>query len=149
MDLAYVALGTLIGVYSLPGVVAALPGASLASRLGDRRMVLTSLALMTTGRALMAVSPSYDALLAGRLLSGTGGAMLPVALPKNMLNHVPPATLPSLMGISWLHFRWGWGWPSLCCPCRARGGWQWRLAPWCALSLFSRCLWPFPNLQWP
>ena len=42
MGLAYIALGTLIGAYSLPGMAVALPGSWLIARMGDRRMVLAS-----------------------------------------------------------------------------------------------------------
>ncbi len=98
MGLAYVALGTLIGAYSLPGIAAALPGGWLIARMGDRRMVLASLALMTIGGGLMAIASDYQILLAGRVLSGAGGAMLTVALPKIVFDQVPPERLTSLMG---------------------------------------------------
>jgi predicted MFS family arabinose efflux permease len=98
MGLAYVALGTLIGAYSLPGIAVALPGSWLIARMGDRRMVLTSLALMGIGGGLMAMAQNYPILLAGRVLSGTGAAMLSVAGPKIVFDQVPPERLTSLLG---------------------------------------------------
>ena len=62
MGLAYVALGTLIGAYSLPGIAVALPGSWLIARMGDRRMVLASLALMGIGGGLMAMAQNYPIL---------------------------------------------------------------------------------------
>lgn len=98
MGLAYVALGTLIGAYSLPGIAAALPGGWLIARMGDRRMILVSLALMVIGGGLMAIAQNYPILLAGRVLSGTGAAMLSVVVPKIVFDQVPPERLTSLMG---------------------------------------------------
>jgi predicted MFS family arabinose efflux permease len=98
MGLAYAALGTLIGAYSLPGIVAALPGGWLIARMGDRRMVLVSLALMTIGGGLMAIAPNYPILLAGRTVAGTGAAMLSVVVPKIVFDQVPPERQTTLMG---------------------------------------------------
>jgi predicted MFS family arabinose efflux permease len=98
MGLAYVALGTLIGAYSLPGIAAALPGGWLIARMGDRRMVLASLALMAIGGGLMAIAQNYQILLAGRVLAGTGAAMLSVVIPKIVFDQVPPEKLTILMG---------------------------------------------------
>src|SRR5262249_22310832 len=98
MGLAYVALGTLIGAYSLPGIAAALPGGWLIARMGDRRMVLASLALMVSGGVLMAVAQNYQVLLVGRVLSGTGAALLSVVTPKIVFDQVPPERLTGLMG---------------------------------------------------
>ena len=98
MGLAYVALGTLIGAYSLPGIALALPGSWLIARMGDRRMVLASLALMVIGGGLMAIAQNYQILLAGRVLTGTGAAMLSVVVPKIVFDQVPPERLAGLMG---------------------------------------------------
>jgi predicted MFS family arabinose efflux permease len=98
MGLAYVALGTLIGAYSLPGIAAALPGGWLILRMGDRRMVLVSLASMVIGGGLMAIAQDYQLLLAGRVLSGTGAALLSVVTPKIVFDQVPPERLAGLMG---------------------------------------------------
>ena len=59
-----VAIGTLIGIYFSPGIVVALPGGAIASRMGDKRVVLAGLALMaarrkitgTTGRKPMPIA---------------------------------------------------------------------------------------------
>ena len=68
MGLAYVALGTLIGAYSLPGIAVALPGSWLIARMGDRRMVLASLALMAIGGGLLAIAQNYQVLLTARVV---------------------------------------------------------------------------------
>uniref|UniRef100_UPI001F344479 MFS transporter n=1 Tax=Falsiroseomonas oryziterrae TaxID=2911368 RepID=UPI001F344479 len=82
LGLGYAELGTLIGLYFLPGVAVALPGGALGRRFGDARMVTLGLALMAGGGALAAVAPDGATLAAGRLVSGVGGILLNVLMAK-------------------------------------------------------------------
>ena len=75
-------LGWLIGLFSLPGIVLALPGGFLGDRFGDRRVVLAGLSLMTAGSVLMGVAESLHALAVGRLISAAGAILLNVLLTK-------------------------------------------------------------------
>jgi MFS family permease len=79
--IGYAALGTIIGLYLLPGVAVAIPGGVLAQRFGDKRMVLMALAAMTLGGLMMA-SGDETLLTAGRILSGCGAVVLNVLLTK-------------------------------------------------------------------
>ena len=63
-----IALGLLIGLYMLPGIVIALPGGMLGQRFGAKRVVLVGLALMTIGGALMG-----DTLVVGLAEMGVPG----------------------------------------------------------------------------
>ncbi len=54
LGIEYARLGTLIGLYMLPGIVIALPGGLLGQWFGAKRMVLVGLALMTAGGAMRA-----------------------------------------------------------------------------------------------
>ena len=54
-----VAIGTLIGIYSAPGIIVAIPGGAVANWLGDKKVVLFGLALMVAGSALLAMSTSW------------------------------------------------------------------------------------------
>lgn len=58
-------LGTLIGLYMLPGVAIALPGGVLGRRFGDKTIVLVGLALMASGGAVMGLIPSFTAAAGG------------------------------------------------------------------------------------
>ncbi|WP_158287808.1 MFS transporter [Falsiroseomonas bella] len=82
LGLGYGELGTLIGLYFLPGVLVALPGGALGRRFGDARMVGIGLALMVAGGALAALAPDARVLAIGRLVSGTGGVLLNVLMAK-------------------------------------------------------------------
>ena len=68
-------IGTLIGLYLLPGVVIALPGGAIGRVLGDKRTVLVACSVMFAGNVVMALSDAWTAQMAGRLLSGTGGVI--------------------------------------------------------------------------
>jgi cyanate permease len=81
LGLGFTQLGTLIGLYMLPGIVLALPGGLLARWLGAERMVLSGLALMAVGGALMGVD-SVLLVFAGRVLSGLGAVFVNVLMTK-------------------------------------------------------------------
>ena len=70
LQLTWVQLGSLIGLYMLPGAVFALPGWLLGRRFGDRRLVVVSLALMVAGGLATAGAHGFSVAAAGRLLSG-------------------------------------------------------------------------------
>jgi len=81
LGLGFGQLGTLIGLYMLPGIVIALPGGMLAQRFGAERMVLAGLALMAIGGALMGID-AVGFVFAGRLISGLGAVFVNVLMTK-------------------------------------------------------------------
>jgi MFS family permease len=82
LTLSYAELGTLIGLYLLPGVALALPGGLIGQRIGDRRAVVGSLALMVAGGLLTAWSHGFASAAAGRLVSGGGAVLMNILLVK-------------------------------------------------------------------
>ena len=99
VGLSYAALGTLIGLYLLPGAAVALPGGWLGTRFGDKRVVLVGLALMTAGGALTGIAAAAEALFAGRLVSGIGGVLLNVLLTKMVADWFAGRDTVTAMGI--------------------------------------------------
>jgi MFS family permease len=95
----YAALGTLIGAYSLAGIVVALPSGWLLARFGDRRVLLAGLWLMALGGFGMALAPGFATALAARLLAGTGAALLSIAGAKVVLDRFRGPALVTAMGI--------------------------------------------------
>jgi len=81
LQIDYASLGTLIGLFMLPGVVIALPGGVLGQRLGAKHVVVGGLALMAIGGALSA-SPSFGLVAAGRIVSGAGAILMNVMVTK-------------------------------------------------------------------
>lgn len=82
LGLSYTEIGTLIGAYVLPAVLLSVPGGLLAQRYGDRRVLIGALALSALGGALTAVADGLPALLAGRIVSGAGGALVQIIVLK-------------------------------------------------------------------
>jgi MFS family permease len=82
LQLSWAQLGSLIGLYLLPGAFLALPGGILGQRLGERRTVVGSLALMIVGGIVTAAAHGYAAALVGRVLAGIGAVLMNVVLAK-------------------------------------------------------------------
>ncbi len=78
----YAAIGTLIGLQSLPGLFLSLPSGFLGNRFGDKRVVLWGLALMTIGTVLVGISHFFHMAATGRLISGIGAILLNVLMTK-------------------------------------------------------------------
>jgi predicted MFS family arabinose efflux permease len=98
LSLTYVSLGTLVGAYSLLGLVLSLPAGWLIARLGDRRVVLCGLSLMIMGALLLAAANGLGVALCGRLISGAGGVLLMVALPTIVIGLFDGVALSTAMG---------------------------------------------------
>lgn len=122
LGLAYASLGTLVGAYSVLGLVVALPAGWLIARLGDRRIVLAGLGLMIAGGLLLAAAPSFGVALAGRLVSGAGGVLLQVATPTILMNRFGGAALAAAMGTLLAGYPLGIGLASAALP--AVGSWR-------------------------
>jgi len=75
-------LGTLIGLYFLPGLALALPGGALGRRFGDMRVVVAGLVLMALGGLVASLASGLAGLAVGRLLAGTGAVLLNVLMAK-------------------------------------------------------------------
>lgn len=80
--ISYAALGTLMGVFLLPGALFAIPGGWLGKRFGDKKVVLVGLGMMIAGGSLLMVSSAYVVMLAGRVISGTGAVLINVLVTK-------------------------------------------------------------------
>jgi MFS family permease len=97
--LSFAALGTLIGLYLLPGIAAALPGGMLAQRYGDKRIAALGLAAMTLGGVLMAFTDNTWLLSGGRILSGAGAVFLNVVVTKMVTDWFAGAEIATAFGI--------------------------------------------------
>ncbi len=78
----YTAVGTLIGLYLLPGIVIALPGGFLGQRYGEKRLVLFGFALMALGGWVSGTGDTYAMLVAGRVITGIGVVLQFVLMTK-------------------------------------------------------------------
>jgi predicted MFS family arabinose efflux permease len=117
-------IGTLIGLYMLPGVVIALPGGLLARRLGEKWTCLLGLALMVVGGCLAGNAASFAGIALGRAVSGVGGVIFNLVLTSMVAGWFADAEIVTAMAIllaSWpaaiaaalisetaLSLRYGW-----------------------------------------
>jgi MFS family permease len=99
LQLTWVQLGSLIGLYMLPGAVFALPGGVLGQRYGDRRIVVASLALMVAGGFVTAAAHGFVVAAAGRLVSGAGAVLMNILLAKMVADWFTGRELSTAMGI--------------------------------------------------
>ena len=95
----YAMLGTLIGLYMLPGIVFALPGSMLGKRFGDQKVVLAGLVMMALGGILVGTADDYATAVAGRTLSGCGGVLLNILLAKMTMDWFAKRELVLAMAI--------------------------------------------------
>lgn len=96
--ISYTALGTLMGVYLLPGGFLAIPSGWLGKRFGDKRLVVIGLAMMTLGGAILAMSQVYQIMFVGRLMAGTGAVLLNVLVTKMVTDWFAGHRIVSAMG---------------------------------------------------
>jgi predicted MFS family arabinose efflux permease len=104
LSIDFAALGLLIGLYMLPGVVIALPGGLLGQRFGAKRVVLAGLALMAIGGGMMGLGSSFAVAAAGRIVSGTGAVLLTVLISKMVTDWFAGreiVTAMSIVIVSW------------------------------------------------
>ncbi|MFI9650041.1 MFS transporter [Streptomyces sp. NPDC052040] len=86
------ALSWIAGLYTLVVAVLVLTGGTLAERYGRRRMYLVGTVLFGCGSLIAATAGTYAHLLAGRVVSGVGGALvLPTSLAILSLSTDDPA----------------------------------------------------------
>ena len=97
--LTYTELGTLIGIYLLPGALFAIPGGWLGKQFGDKRVVLAGLLMMVLGGVLLALADTYEGFFAGRLISGLGAVLLNVLVTKMVTDWFAEYRITIAMGI--------------------------------------------------
>ncbi|MGB3408722.1 MAG: MFS transporter [Jannaschia sp.] len=92
-------IGLLIGIYLAPGVVVAIPGATISARFGDKRVVALSMVMMLLGMALMAAVSGWPAMVVGRVLAGAGGVVLNVVMTKMVVDWFAGREISTAMAI--------------------------------------------------
>jgi len=78
----YATVGSLIGFYTLPGIVVALPGGYIARRVGEKNLLVFGMTLMAAGGAISGLAESFGWVFAGRIVSAFGVVFLFVVMTK-------------------------------------------------------------------
>src|SRR5688572_19537818 len=99
LGLGYGEIGTLIGIFLLPGVVLSMPGGLISRRFGDTRALLGAVVLLAIGTALLAASTGFWMALVARLISGAGGTLLTMQVAKIATDWFAGRELSTAIGI--------------------------------------------------
>ena len=86
LHIGYAVIGTLIGLYNIPGAFLSLPGGVFGARFGDRAVLTTGLVLMIGGGLLTCAGDTVLPLTAGRLISGAGSVLFGLVLTKMIID---------------------------------------------------------------
>jgi MFS family permease len=98
LGFSYTEIGTLIGLYMLPGVFVALPGGMLGTRFDDKRVCAAGLILMVMGGVTTAYSTSDDAAACGRVVSGAGAVLFSLVITKMVTDWFAGREIVTAMG---------------------------------------------------
>ena len=79
-------IGTLIGLFKLPGIFLSLPSGVLARLASDRALIGAGLGVMALGCAITAASDGYALAAAGRLVTGIGATVTNLYFTKATLD---------------------------------------------------------------
>lgn len=127
LGFSYAQIGTLIGLFMLPGLLLALPAGYMGRWASDRLLVALALLCMAAGGILAALAQGFGQLALGRLACGAGFVVSTIYLTKMTADWFSGKELATAMGLlvmSWplgialgqvgqvwidLHF----GWPSV------------------------------------
>jgi len=80
--LSYAEVGTLIGLFLLPGVFISIPSGALTRAVSDKNLLMVGAVAMVIGAGVMGSASDATTLYAGRLITGVGGTIFNVILTK-------------------------------------------------------------------
>jgi predicted MFS family arabinose efflux permease len=95
----YAQIGTLIGLFMLPGLVLSLPAGFAGRHLADRTLVALGLLALALGGALAAAAQGFGLLALGRIAAGVGFVFSTVYFTKMVADWFAGRDLATAMGI--------------------------------------------------
>jgi MFS family permease len=98
--LSFTALGSLVGAYMLPGIVAALACGFLAQRFGDRALLGGGIALMAAGGAGAGLASGPLGIGAARAIAGSGAVAMTVLQSKVLADRFQGRDFLLALGVS-------------------------------------------------
>lgn len=103
----YAEIGTLIGLFMLPGLLLSIPAGWAGRHASDRQLVSTGLVLMALGGGVAALAQGFGMLSVGRLLSGAGFVFATLYFTKMVVDWFAGLELATALGI--LVMSWPFG----------------------------------------
>lgn len=92
-------VGWLISVFALLGTVGGIPAGAFVTAMGDRRILLCGLSAITLAAGAGAAAPSFELLLATRIVEGMGFTLVIVAGPALITRLAPENSKPMAFGL--------------------------------------------------
>jgi MFS family permease len=126
LHVGFGAIGSLIGLYMLPGVFIAFPGGLLSRWFGDKTICAAGLALMVAGGVVMGAGHVAALLFAGRIVSGTGAVLFNLVITKMATDWFAGREIVLAMAVILATWPFGIAAALLTQPLLAAGhGWAW------------------------
>ena len=107
LDLSSAEVGTLIGLFLVPGLVLAIPAGFAGRYTSDRLLVVLGMASLALGGALGAMADGFAVLAMGRLLAGAGFVLCSIYYTKMVADWFAGRELATAMAI--LVMSWPFG----------------------------------------
>lgn len=98
-DLSYSGAGMMMSIFSIMGLILAIPSGFLVLRFGIKNSILLSVATVMIGSALGAISHSSGLLFASRFIEGSGMGLILVAAPAAIAAWFPAQKRGLPMGL--------------------------------------------------
>jgi predicted MFS family arabinose efflux permease len=124
LNVGYASIGTLIGLFMIPGLVLSIPAGFAGRYAPDKLLTATGLVLLAVGGAVAALSSSFALLSVGRLLCGAGFVLCSIYYTKMTADWFAGHELATAMAVlvtswatgiamgqiahSWLALHFGW-----------------------------------------
>jgi predicted MFS family arabinose efflux permease len=99
LGFGYAQIGTLIGLFMLPGLVLALPAGYLGRYLSDRVLVALAFMALAVGAGVAALAQGFGQLALGRLACGAGFVISTIYLTKMTADWFSGKELATAMGL--------------------------------------------------
>ncbi|MDP1691756.1 MAG: MFS transporter [Burkholderiaceae bacterium] len=103
----YAEIGTLIGLFMLPGLLLSVPAGWAGRHASDRQLVSTGLVLMALGGGIAALAQGFGLLALGRLVTGAGFVFATLYFTKMVVDWFTGLELATALGI--LVMSWPFG----------------------------------------
>ncbi|MDI1285218.1 MAG: MFS transporter [Reyranella sp.] len=135
LGLSYAELGTLIGIFFLPGLVLALPVGYAGRYVSDKRLVALGLASLALGGGLCAVATGFGPMTVGRILCGVGFVVCTIFMTKMIVDWFAGCEIATAMAVLVMSWPFGIAMSQVGHTWLATAlGWQWAFA---AAALYS------------
>jgi predicted MFS family arabinose efflux permease len=99
LGFSYAQIGTLIGLFMLPGLVLALPAGYFGRYLSDRVLVALAFLTLAAGAGIAALAQGFGQLALGRLACGAGFVISTIYLTKMVADWFSGKELATAMGL--------------------------------------------------